>query len=110
MLTTLRITVADRLAGALAGGTGYRTLADRLAGLGEAWRLWRHERDVRAIERALAGLSKRQLRLIGMSRGSIAAEVRGLIERTEAGRAMEEEVLRLLDRRPRPVPLLPHAA
>jgi uncharacterized protein YjiS (DUF1127 family) len=75
-----------------------------------AWTAWRRERDVRAIERALGGLSDRQLALVGMSRASIVSDVSDLIDRTEAGRGVADEVLRLVDQTPQRVPLLQHAA
>ncbi len=106
MLTALKSSFVHRLS----VGSTDRIRASRLGSLRRAWRVWRHERDVRAIERALGGLSERQLKLIGMSHGSIEADVSGLIDRTDAGRAIADEVLRLVDHKPRRVPLLSHAA
>jgi uncharacterized protein YjiS (DUF1127 family) len=106
MLTALKTTFVHRLP---IGPSG-RTRASRLGALRDAWRAWRRERDIRAIERALGELSERQLNLIGMSHGSIEADVSGLVDRTDAGRAIADDVLRLVDHAPRRVPLLPHAA
>jgi uncharacterized protein YjiS (DUF1127 family) len=106
MLTALMSSFAPRLPAAPIG----RPRTVRLDGLRAAWVTWRHERDVRSIERALGRLKDRQLALIGMSRASIASDVSGLIDRTEDGRKVADEVLRLVDRTPPRVPLLQHAA
>jgi uncharacterized protein YjiS (DUF1127 family) len=106
MLTALMSRIATRLPAPPIGWTG----PVPGNGLRAAWTAWRRERDVRAVERALGRLSDRQLALIGMSRSSIEIEVSGLIDRTEHGRMVTDEVLRLVDRTPPRVPLLQQAA
>jgi uncharacterized protein YjiS (DUF1127 family) len=102
MLTVLASSIAHRLPASWPSG--------RWSGLRGAWLVWRRERDVRAIEQALGRLSDRQLALVGMSRDTIESDVSDLIDRTEAGRTIANDVLRLVDHaRPR-VPLLQHAA
>ncbi len=75
--------------------------------LQDAYRNWREERDISAIEQALGQLSERQLNLIGMSRKTLCGDVSGLIDRAEAGRQIVDEILYIVDDRPRRVPLPP---
>jgi uncharacterized protein YjiS (DUF1127 family) len=106
MLSVLK----SSLAGSLALVPRAATRGMRWETLRGSWTAWRRERDVRAIERALGRLSDRQLAMVGMSRTSIESDVSDLIDRTEAGRTIANDVLRLVDHaRPR-VPLLQHAA
>ncbi len=62
---------------------------------------WRTERDLRAIERAFDQLSERQLNMIGMSRGSLSSDVFSLIDRAEAGQRLADEIISIVDDRPR---------
>lgn len=78
--------------------------------LRDAYEFWREDRDVQAIERALGQLSERQLNLIGMSHTSLRSDVATLIDRAEEGRAIVDDVLRLVDHSPSRVPLRPPAA
>ena len=68
---------------------------------------WQSERDLRAIERALGQLSARQLKLLGMSRASLASDVSVLIDRAEAGRRIADEIICIVDDTPRRVALPP---
>jgi uncharacterized protein YjiS (DUF1127 family) len=74
-----------------------------------AFAAWRHDRDLRAIEKALGRLSERQLRLIGMSHASLEADIANLVDRAEQGERIATDVLHLVDRRAQPR-LLEHAA
>ncbi len=70
---------------------------------------WQNERDMRAIEQALGRLTARQLKMIGMSRASLASDVSGLIDRAEAGRRIADEIICIVDDTPRRVALPPPA-
>ncbi len=61
---------------------------------------WQKERDLRAIEGALNGLTRRQLAMIGMSHETLASDLCCLIDRAETERQITDEILRIVDDKP----------